>query len=334
MTDQSTSALSITEAVAALQPQPSPKGTAGEEREEEESPAEDLAEEATEDQGDEDAAEGDEPSEDADEADEAEDDDAEAQGEPIEAPSSWPDEDKAAFAQLPKALQETISKREEQREQAVRLSQQRAADARKAYEARAGKIEQIAAVATEAVQRAVDAFELEEWGDTDWEQWIETDPARAMQGKLRFEKQREQLQHLNAVRMAAIEEQEAAFAEAEAEKVPEVVPDLVDPAKGAERLKGVVGMLMQEGIPTQALRVISATELKLAYEAWCWRQLQARPKPKPVVAQPKAKGPALKPSSAPQAVTKTRTVREVEARLAKTGSVDDAVALLKARGIG
>lgn len=334
MTDESASALSITEAVAALQPQPSPQGTAGEEREEEESPAEDLAEEATSDQGEEDAAEGDEPSKDADEADEADEDDAEAQGEPIEAPSSWPDEDKAAFAQLPKALQETISKREEQREQAVRLSQQRAADARKAFEGRAGRIDQLVTVATEAVQRAAEVFELEEWAETDWQQWIETDPTRAMQGKLRFEAQQQELQRLNALRMAATEEQERIFAEAEAAKVPDVVPDLVDPEKGVERLRGVVEMLAQEGINPRQLKTISATELKIAYEAWCWRKLQARPKPKPVITKPKAAGPALRPSSAPQAPTRTRTARDIEARLAKSGSVDDAIAVLKARGIG
>ena len=52
----------------------------------------------------------------------------------IEPPQSWNADDKRAFAQLPPALQQTISRRESQREAALTQRSQEAAEARRAFE--------------------------------------------------------------------------------------------------------------------------------------------------------------------------------------------------------
>jgi hypothetical protein len=52
----------------------------------------------------------------------------------IEAPASWNSEDKAAFGQLPPALQATVARRESQREAALTQRSQEAAEARRAWE--------------------------------------------------------------------------------------------------------------------------------------------------------------------------------------------------------
>lgn len=63
---------------------------------------------------------------------------------PITAPDSWPDEDKTAFADLPRALQERVSAREKEREKFVQSKSREAAQATQAAEQRAvGIVQQI-----------------------------------------------------------------------------------------------------------------------------------------------------------------------------------------------
>src|SRR5215472_1855872 len=55
-------------------------------------------------------------------------------GTAIEPPASWNAEEKQSFSQLPPALQQTIARRESQREAALTRSSQEAAESRRAFE--------------------------------------------------------------------------------------------------------------------------------------------------------------------------------------------------------
>lgn len=77
------------------------------------------------------------------EADDIEDDDLP----PIQPPVSWPDEDKAAFAELPRHLQERVSTREAEREKFAQAKSREAATARIQAEQQAAQAIQQAQVA-------------------------------------------------------------------------------------------------------------------------------------------------------------------------------------------
>lgn len=67
----------------------------------------------------------------------------EAHEPPIDAPVSWPKEEKDAFAQLPRSLQETIARREQERERHFSRGQNETAEQRKALEAKAQDAERL-----------------------------------------------------------------------------------------------------------------------------------------------------------------------------------------------
>ena len=77
-----------------------------------------------------DHVEGEEP--DAEEADEITEEDIEADLPPIDAPTSWTAEEKAAFAELPRTVQETVQRREAEREKFVQSKAQEAAQHQRA----------------------------------------------------------------------------------------------------------------------------------------------------------------------------------------------------------
>jgi hypothetical protein len=62
---------------------------------------------------------------------------------PIEPPGSWTKEDKEEFATYPREAQEKIARREQERDTALRRSQNEAAEARKAVEADRAKADQV-----------------------------------------------------------------------------------------------------------------------------------------------------------------------------------------------
>jgi hypothetical protein len=91
--------------------------------------------------------------------------------------------------------------------------------------------------------------------------------------------------------------------------------------------------LLEAGADPKALKTISALEASLAYDALRWRQAQrtlaAKPKPS---AQP-AKAPVKPAAAAPVRSSEQRHVQQLEQRFARTGSREDAAALLIAKGL-
>jgi hypothetical protein len=246
----------------------------------------------------------------------------------IDPPHSWDAEAKAEFAQLPRKAQEIILAREAQRDKAVFEAQARAAETVKRAEAEASTIGQYKAHLDQLLPRAQQVF-AGKWEGIDWAAWAQQDPIAAFQGKQEYEAELGQLQQLQRAQQQTQQAQYAKFLEAEAQKLPQLAPDLADPEKGETRKAELQSFLNSVGFSNDTLRFADATQLSLAYDAMRYRQLQAKAK-QAVTNTPVPARPTLKPAAAQPAPSKTRETERIKNRFAQTRSVDDAVALLLA----
>lgn len=322
--------LSFDRAVASLLPE-EPQNEAPE------APAE-AAVEADETEGADQASEDTEDQ--AAEPSEGEETEAEAEAvEPAEPPRYWSKDAKEAFGKLPPELQAVVLAQEGPREEAASKAKAEAAAIRQQADAELAKVSQLAEQLAGFLPQAVETFKSR-WGDQepDWEAaldqliqnvGVEQAPAELARLQTRYQKERAQLEQTASATTEAQAQAHAAFVRQEAAKLAEIAPDLADPDKGAERRQAVGKFLMDRGVEPDAIRQISASEMSIAYDAMRWREAQAAmkaaPKPKPA-AVPKA---TVRPSaSAPQ----SSPARLAANRFAQTRSVDDAVALLLAKG--
>lgn len=287
-------------------------------------------------EGDTPADEAPEAPEDAPEADAEADVEAEADPVPtVDAPHYWPADKKAEFAKLPPELQALVAEQERGRESAVQRAQQQAVEARKAVEAQVAQTsalnEQLGRIASEA--QAVHSRVIPElgmtWEQVDWPAWFQQDRASAAVFRAQYDAEREEIQRLEAARDQAEQASYQQFLAQEAAKLPELVPDLVG-AEGPRR-KAELFQFLGSHYPQDIIAKFSATDLSIAYKAMRFDQMQANaqalksaPQKPPVAARP------VRPS-APSGSSTSSRLQELEARAARTGSLDDVLALRKAR---
>jgi hypothetical protein len=263
------------------------------------------------------------------EAEETEQDEPEEPA--IDPPHSWDAEAKAEFAQLPRKAQEIILAREGQRDKAVSEAQQRAAETVKRAEAEASHIGEFKSVLDQFLPRARQVF-AGRWEGIDWAQWAQEDPTEAFKGKLQYEAEHGEMQRLEAAQQHAQKLAYAKYMEAEAAKLPEMVPDLADKENGPARKDALRSYLASEGLTDADIAQAGALHLKLAYKAMRFDELEAKARTALTNKPTPAARPVLKPGAAPQGSSKTREVERLNRRLGQTGKVDDAVALLMAKG--
>lgn len=341
-------ALSTDDAIAALDSfDPADEG-----QDTEEQPA--APEPAAADEPDDGTDAGDAPEENTDEGDDpdtpASDEEEEpGQEEPaqpaIDPPASWDADAKADFAQLPRTLQEKIQQREQQREQATNTALERAKRAESSVQQhveldRAQFVAQYKPVLDQLVANAQATFN-NRWNEVDWATLRATDPVQYLVAKDAYEAEQQQLQQAQTAQQVAAQAADTAqhreFLRAQQEKLPQLVPDLADPVHGAARGQALAAFLQQRGVSD--LKWAAAEHLAIAYDAFRYREFLAAqeranaaplpaPKPSPVTpSQP------LRPRSAPSSGnSRTRALETARSRLAQSGSVDDAVALLELRG--
>jgi hypothetical protein len=277
----------------------------------------------------------------------------EAQLEPVDLPTSWPAELAEEWQNLPAPLQDTIVRREAEREAAVNAKFQEAANVRKANEAviaeantnRQKFIEatQLALVAVQPRpepplsmldQRSADynpdAYNLEMAYRNREVAYVES-----LQTQL-AEAQAQQDQESAQVEQAYIAQVEEKFRPALLQDVPE----LSDPAKQPQKLNELITYAISQGIGEHVFRDpeiaqrITSPELHLAWKAMQYDKMKAAQGK----VQPKAQKPAAPPvrpgvatsRSAIQA-TQKKTLFE---RLEKTGSIEDAAAIFKLQAQG
>jgi len=330
MSTESTSpdggAMSVEQAVEALNPSPAPQEPAAPEEAAVEAPEPQEAPSEAEPEAEETPSEPDEAT-----AEEDETVPPEPETPAIEPPSFWDADAKAAFAALPPEQQSLIAAAATKQAKEASKAIQQAAEARKTAESQAGKVNDLAAALNDFLPRAVDVFKGK-WDGIDWSAWAEQDPTEAFKGKLQYEAEMAELQRMTSAKEQADKLAAEQFVKEEFAKLPEVAPELVDPKEGQARRTALARYLVEGEIVTRdQLANLSAKEMSIAYKAMLFDQLKAAPpKVQPKTAPLAAKPPA-RPAAAPQRTPQSRSIEQLTARLAKTGDVDDAVRLIRSR---
>ena len=265
----------------------------------------------------------------------------------IAAPQSWDAAERAVFATLPPATQAIIANRETERDRAVSRAQQESTQARK--EARAEADAQLIALAQvkthfdEIATRAEKVF-ADQYANVDWVAFARADPAAYQIAKAEYDAHLGELQRVqkaqadaDQVKQQADQVQFQNYVQGELARLQEIAPHLADPKTGATTRFEVTKFLLDNGIPEDAIRQISAAEMRIAWESKEYRKLKAAGKitaarpaaqaPRPTPAPARAAAPSAAPAQRP---TAQRTVEAAKNRFAQTGSTDDAVALLRA----
>ena len=328
MTDAATGAapsepMSFDAAVASLasagEPPPEEQAAApvGDEQQTEDTPAESQAEDAGE------------PTEATAEGEQEQTQDEPA-GPALDPPALWDDAGKAAFAALPREHQETILAQVGKQASNASKAIEQAAEARKAAEGQASKVTQLADALNGFLPKAMETFKGR-WEGVDWVSVAQQlDPQQYQAVRAQYEAEAQELERVRA----ATQQADALAYEEHVKKVntdlPTAAPDLVDPKEGNARLQKVFSFLQGQGYQPDRLKHVTAQDLSLAYDAMRWREAQAGAKTalKPT---PKPAAPAVRPTAV-QGGNSQQRATAAKNRFAQTRSVDDAVALLLAKG--
>lgn len=302
-------------------------------------PVEDPVEDETEAPETEDAT----TSEDADSEDDSpgdEGEEAEAEDEavePVPAPTWWKADAKAKFAELPPELQAVVLEQETVRERVVAEVKANAAETVKAAQKELAGVQTLAEQLNDFLPQAIETFKSR-WGEApDWAEVVRLNGAEeAFILKAQWEQEQAQIVQLRQATAQAETQARQVFLQNEFKTLSEIAPDLVDGEAGAEKRTAVTLYLDSNGIDREAINNISAREMVIAHKAMLWDQAQAKSKTlgtKPQTATPpKAVKTPARPGAAAVQATPQRAAQTQRNRYAQTRSVDDAIALLLAKG--
>jgi hypothetical protein len=257
----------------------------------------------------------------------------------IEPPTSWSTDEKQAFSQLPPALQQTVARRESQREAVLTQRSQEAAEARRAYDgerqaAAAQRAEYLAGLQKMMVLAAPEAAAL---NNVDWVAVQAQSPAEYT----RLHAMREALKSRLGVIEQEFQQGQQQLSQYQQQQLAEVVakehqalgskmPDFSDPVKGNQLRKDLGTYLRDAGgfTPQEINTAYDHRLVVLATKAMLWdRQLantaSADAKRNNVAAQVRPPGTSQDNDRGPQ----TSLARQVN-RFARTNSVRDAGSLI------
>lgn len=195
---------------------------------------------------------------------------------PIDAPVSWDGEAKEAFKQLPRELQETVQKREAEREKFVQAKSQEAANAQRNAQIEALRAaEQIKAEAVQHLQRYAQQFEVKppsaELMNPQSPHYNPVAYAQQLEVVQNITAQREQAQR-DAEKFAAEQAQfQTVRQQHEAElfhqQLSTELPEIFDPTTGQELLKTLTATAQSLGFdPSQISDVTAIKALKVTSE--------------------------------------------------------------------
>jgi hypothetical protein len=266
---------------------------------------------------------------------------------PIEPPRSWTKEEKAEFATYPREAQEKIARREQERERAIRSSQNEAAEIRKAAEAERAKVEQARQQYEQALPALMETLQSQQAGQfadirtqADVQRMATEDPLRYIQ----WNAHREQVSAIQNEMRQAQERQSQEwnqkwqdFATKEDAKTSEMIPELSDPKQRAKVQEAALTYLKDKGFTESELGSAWNGQASLSLrdhriqglirDAVKYREGQeaakaklATPKPLPTVQRPGVSAPKVDN----QVVALTK-------KLEQTGDMRDAAALVAAR---
>lgn len=266
---------------------------------------------------------------------------------PIEPPRSWTKEEKARFQSLPRETQEYLSQREQERDAAIRRSQNEAAEKLKglsakeqAVEAERQKYEAALPVLLQTLQDQQAGQFADVKTQSDVDRMAQEDPFRYIQWTAH---QQKVASVQNEMRVA--QERQAnewlgkwqEFASREDKLTAERIPELADPAQRTKIQESAIGYLKDIGFEESELGSAWNGQASLSLrdhrvqgmirDAVKYREGQAAAK-KAVATKPLP--PVQRPGvAAPRG--NDSTIQTMSKKLASSGSIEDAAALVMAR---
>lgn len=265
----------------------------------------------------------------------AEEEDAEpeveASQEEVPPPQSWSKEDREAWSTLTPEVQKVVLKREADRDKAIAQTRQQAAELAK-------QVQTFAQRAEEYAHLGADAFEAR-WrekaeGPINWAIALQTARTQEefqeiLKEKAVYEAEKAQLEGAQKRAQEQSQLARSAFLAQEWKALEEIAPELADPKEGKARREKIVSYLSEQGIPAEVLPDIGAIELKLAWKAMRFDEMDTKakaaaklPRRNPTATPPKA----IKASGTGDA-SPNRNLQALSQKLTKSGKLDDFVAL-------
>lgn len=271
------------------------------------------------------------------------DDETEAEGdeepgavERLEPPKYWSKDAKARFAELDPDLQAVVLSQEGPREAAAAKAKADAAQVKQAAETEMAGVHALAQQLHGWLPQAMQALHARWGANPDWVAYAERHGAEAMSiAKARHEAERGQLARVAQAAAAAEARSHQAYVAGEFQKLKGLDPELCDPKRGDELRAEVSRYLQGRNVHPRALLKISAIEMSIARKAMLWDQAQAKaanPRPAPRADVPVTRPLARGGAAAGPVDPKARRAQAAKTRFAKSRSIEDAVALLNAQG--
>ena len=255
---------------------------------------------------------------------------------PRNPPSHWNAEERAIFATQPPEVQDAILAQEGKRESVLQRAKQDAATAQQAARAQETELGRRVQALDALLKPAFQTFQTR-WANIDWSDLPDRIGAdQTLKLRAQFENEQAMIKRLVQEQENAETERHRNFVANESERLKTEAPDLVDPREGRGRMQALAQFLVSEGFPAERLSMMSAKEAAIAYDAMRWRQAEAKAKAAQIKpAQRRENGRVAAAAVRPTASVPPRTPQtkadDAMRRLAKTGRIDDAVAVLNLR---
>ena len=258
----------------------------------------------------------------------------EAQPEPeTPMPSSWPKEDAEAWNAMPPAARAIVAQREGQRDAAINQKFHEAANIRKAAEAtRASYAQQLDVIINQISPVAPDPAQYRDAdGNFDSNQYT-WDKAQFDQASLQVNALLQQREYISA--QQAADERAALQEEWQANKHRlEALPDFA-PDKAGSTFNAIDTYATRSGIAAGSLEHATPAEVEMVWKAMQYdRQQEAKARVAPI-AKPAAAPTVRAGVGTPKAAVVQTQRANAMARLAKTGSIEDAAFFFRTQSKG
>lgn len=331
--------LSIDAAVELYRTQRDSEKPKEDEREQAQDTPEQRAADVAPDAGQPDGADG----SDSDDVDVADADDEQQEGQeetpqperpPIDAPASWAKEGQDAFKKLPRDMQEIIAARERDREAFTNQKAQEAATIRKELTETASWVQTQLSTLLEAGKLAIEA----DFAGIDWTQLQISDPENFIRIRGMYDQRMQQLNRVAAEKQrldAAAQQQTQAevqrYLAEEKEKAVAALTGILGKDADMKAHAGNVQKYLTEyyGYSPKDVAITDHRHLAIVTKAMLYDQGRTA---REAAQQKVASAPkVMQPKSPPPQPSGKQAVQKAQSRLEKSGSIDDAIALLRAR---
>lgn len=269
---------------------------------------------------------------------------------PIDPPRSWTQAEKERFQSLPRETQEYLSHREQERETALRRSQNELAEQRKAINAEreaAEKARQQYEAQLPSLLKELESVHQAQFGDIktmdDVVKLQAEDPFRFQAWQvhqMRLQAAKQEAEKAEGQKAQAKQNERAQYEASQNKILVELVPEMADPKKASELRERAVKMLTDDlGLTNDQLsqwmqddtghQILSNASIqKLIADGLKYRDILNAPK----AVAAKDIPPVVRPGVArPAGAADAENIQALERKLSQTGSEKDAWALYEAR---